>query len=97
MLPQQAFPANHFKSEPYIVFGTGRLPYPSTSAWTQNTFNTDIQIWFDYYVKILHIDNIQGLPYMEWATFGVNWPAAPDLSLAELRIQEMNKDSVGHL
>lgn len=80
------------------MFGRPENPFPATSAWTQNTTAPDIQIWFDYYIKISNNPNQNDKSYMEW-TAGIDsfqWPTSDDMSLAELRIQEVNKDSVGH-
>lgn len=73
----------------YQVYNT-----PGDTSTNQNTATGNAKIWYNVFVKISNVTNQQTLPYIEMtASLATNWPSA--ITLSELRIAEMNKDSVG--
>lgn len=73
----------------YQVYNT-----PGDTSSNQNTATANGKIWYNVFVKIDNVANQQTLPHIEMtASLSTNWPSA--ITMSELRIAEMNKDSVG--
>lgn len=71
------------------AFGTGL-----SMVQNVNNVSSPAQVWFSLYVTINNVQNQQTLPWISWEAEDASlWLTV--ISLSQLRIQEVNKDSIG--